>query len=256
MKIGICGGVERAAVVARHGYDYVEENLSSIVGLSEEGFAKKLAKARAAQIPIYALNCFVTSDTPVLSDTFLEKAEEYAKKALGRAAMLGAKICVIGSGKARSIPDGMDRSFAEERFVDILKIFGAEADKHGIRIVVEPLNKGETNFITTVGEAADIVRRCGAKNVGTMIDFHHFTVENETGENLPEIKDLIFHAHIARSAPDRTLPMAEDKDELERWLGLLRSIDYKGALTIEAKYGDFESEISERRQYLEGFFSF
>ena len=87
MKIGICGGVERAAVVARHGYDYVEENLSSIVGLSEEGFAKKLAKARAAQIPVYALNCFVTSDTPVLGDDFLGRAEDYAKKAFYRATM-------------------------------------------------------------------------------------------------------------------------------------------------------------------------
>ena len=255
MKIGICCGIEKAGIVERLGFDHIEENLSQIAGLSEESFARKLEKARGAGAAVYAFNCFFTSDTPVLSDSFFEVAEAYAKKAFSRAAAMGGKICVIGSGKARTIPEGTSREAAEARFVDILRIFGREADKYGIKVVVEPLNRGETNFITTVGEAAKIVKRCALENVGTMIDFHHFSVENESGENLSEIKDLIFHAHIARSSPDRCVPDREDKEELKRWAELLRKIDYRGALSIEARYTDFEKELSERKEYLEEFFA-
>ncbi len=255
MKIGICCGIEKAGMVERLGFDHIEENLSQMVALSEESFCGKLEKARAASVPVYAFNCFFTSDTPVLSDSFFERAGEYAKKAFSRAAAMGAKICVIGSGKARTIPEGTSREAAEARFIDILRIFGKEADKYGIKVVIEPLNRGETNFMTTVGEAAQIVKRCGLENVGTMIDFHHFSVENESGEDLPEIKDLIFHAHIARSNPDRCVPDREDKEELKRWAELLRKIDYRGVLSIEARYTDFEKDLSERKQYLEEFFA-
>jgi len=254
MKIGICGGIEKSDTALGLGYDYIEENLSAIVALSDEAFGRKLEKVRTSKIPVYAFNCFFTSDTPVLSDSFFEKAEAYAAKAFSRAGAMGAKICVIGSGKARTIPEGVCRESAEKRFIDILKIFGAEANKYGIKVVIEPLNKSETNFMTTVAEAAEIAKRCGLDNVGTMIDFHHFSVEHETGENLSEFGNLIYHAHIARSDPDRGVPKEEDKDDLKKWLAILKSINYNGAMSIEARYGDFESELSERRQYLAEFF--
>ena len=53
----------------------------------------------------------------------------------------------------------MSYSDAEDRFVDILKIIGEEGARLGIRLAVEPLNRDETNFINTVGEATRIAAR-------------------------------------------------------------------------------------------------
>ncbi|MBQ8380262.1 MAG: sugar phosphate isomerase/epimerase [Clostridia bacterium] len=254
MEIGVCCGVEKAGIVEGLGFNYVEESLSGIAELSDESFERKLAKSQTAGIPVSALNCFFKSDTPLFSDNYLDVAGEYALRALSRAAALGAKICVIGSGKARSIPEGMTRAFAEERFIELLRIIGKTAEKYNICIAIEPLNKSETNFITTVGEAYAIAKKVGLKNVGTMIDFHHFSVENESGDDLTEFKDLIFHAHIARGNAERCVPNAEDKSDLKRWAELLRKIDYKGMLSIEARYVDFKKELSEGREYLREFF--
>jgi hypothetical protein len=42
MKIGVCGSIERAPIIKSLGFDYVEENLSKIAGLSEEDLKEVL----------------------------------------------------------------------------------------------------------------------------------------------------------------------------------------------------------------------
>ena len=58
MKIGVCGSIERAPIIKSLGFDYVEENLSKIAGLSEEDFEKIVKEYKSLGLPVYSFNCF------------------------------------------------------------------------------------------------------------------------------------------------------------------------------------------------------
>ena len=253
MKIGVCGGIERAPMIKSLGFDYIEENLSKIAALSEEDFEKRVDEYKALGLPVYSFNGFFGGDISIYGENSMDGVKEYASRALLRAHKLGGKVCVIGSGKARAIPDGVSREFAEIRFAEVVSVCADIADKYGIKIVVEPLNSCETNFINTVSEGAGIAQRVGKANVGALVDFFHFYMEGECDSEVSKIADVLIHAHIARPNADRCAPKAEDAETVARWAELLKSIGYGEAISLECKYNDFENEIKEAAKYMEFF---
>ena len=54
MKIGVCGGIERAPMIKSLGFDYIEENLSKIAVLSEEDFEKRVDEYKALRLTVYS----------------------------------------------------------------------------------------------------------------------------------------------------------------------------------------------------------
>ena len=102
MKIGVCGGIERAPMIKSLGFDYIEENLSKIAVLSEEDFEKRVDEYKALRLPVYSFNGFFGGDISIYGENSMDGVKEYASRALLRAHKLGGKVCVIGSGKARA----------------------------------------------------------------------------------------------------------------------------------------------------------
>ena len=256
MRIGVCADIEKATIIKERGIegiDYIEENMSRLLALTDAEFEAVVREYEKLGIPVYSFNVFFGKEVELYSDEFLGGLEEYGRKAFSRAKALGGSICVIGSGKARNIPEGTSREAAEERFADILSILGRLAEDYGIKLAVEPLNRGETNFINTVSEAAAIARRVGRKNVGSIVDFYHFSVENESEESLFESGDQIIHAHFAMPKTRKALPREEDIATLAHWAELLRRINYSGAISVEARYDDFGSELAEGSKYFDQF---
>jgi sugar phosphate isomerase/epimerase len=253
MKIGVCGGTDKAPMIKRLGFDYIEENMSKILELSDAEFADKVREYEALGLPVYSFNVFFDKEIELYSDEFFSGLEDYGRKAFSRAKALGGSICVVGSGKARSIPEGVTRESAEARFVEILSLLGGIAEDYSIKLAIETLNRSETNFITTVCEAAELARRVGRKNVGSIVDFYHFSMENESDESLLSCGDVIMHAHFAVPKSRKAVPDAEDIPTLAHWAELLREINYSGAISIEARYDDFESELAEGAKHLDPF---
>ena len=253
MKIGVCCGIDKAPIAKAVGLDYVEENMSKLLLLSDEEFSEVQKQYEKIDIPVYSFNVFFGKDIILYSDEFFASAREYAKKAFSRAHALGGEVCVIGSGKARSVPEGMSYSDAEDRFVEILKTVGEEAKSFGIKLAVEPLNREETNFITTVGEAARIGARAGLANVASLVDFYHFNRENESDEALLTVGNSIIHTHIAAPDVEKRMPVAEDMPTVGHWAELLKKINFNKAISIEARYEDFERDLREKLKYLAPF---
>ena len=253
MKIGVCGNLTRASIIKSLGYDYIEENLSKIVALTDKEFLEKAREYEKLGLPVYAFNAFFAPDMTIYGEDSLAQLQAYGRKAFLRAYELGGSVCVIGSGKARRLHEGTSRVFADERFAELLSFYGDIAAQYGIRIAVEPLNKGETNYINTVSEAADAAKRADRKNVGALVDFYHFFMENESDEGLLTVKDSLFHAHIARPNPDRKMPRAEDAQAVGAWAELLKKAGYSGAISVEARYENFEEELREGTKYIELF---
>ena len=173
MKIGVCGGIDRAEAIKRQGYDYIEENLAKITALSDSEFSERVRAYEKLDLPVYSFNSFFGPDNRIYDEDGLESVKAYAEKALYRAHAIGGSICVLGSGKQRNIAEGLDRGFAEQRFCDVLSLVGDIAEKNNIRIAIEPLNTNETNLINKVSEGADFARRAGKKSIGVLVDFFH-----------------------------------------------------------------------------------
>lgn len=96
-----------------------------------------------------------------------------------RAAESGCKIVVIGSGKARYIPENFSREYAASQFCEIMDICGEIGKDYCIKIAIEPLNYDETNYINTVAEGLEFCRTVANSNVGVLADFYHIY---KTGE--------------------------------------------------------------------------
>ena len=254
MEIGVnCSG-EKASTVKNLGYDFIEENFTALSELTSEQ-ADELAKLYdKIGIHAYSTCCFFPGSMRLYEDDSLEKIRKYATRGFENARKLGVKICVLGSGGVRNIPDGVSREETERKFCEILNLLGTLAEKYSISIAVEPLGKTETNFIHTVKEAVDVVKKCGKKNVGALVDFYHFFRNGDTYDEILNAGDALIHAHIARPNPDRRPPQPEDMPIVTEWAEVLKKAGFKGKLTLECAFGsDFDKAITDVYPLLECF---
>ena len=239
MKFGICGsanrtpGIVEALIGAK--YDFIEENLFRVDLLDDEAFAALCDTYKKAGVEVYSCNNLFAPDVSIYGEGGLEEIAVYAKRVFAKAAALGAKLCVVGSGKARSIPEGMSIEAAKTRFVEMLRICGDAAAEHGILLVIEPLYRNDSNFIHTVAEAVELARASERDNMGALVDFYHFSMNGEDEHGLECAKGMLFHAHMARPG-DRRMPREENREQLTMWLKMLKDIDYHGNIALEGKF--------------------
>jgi D-psicose/D-tagatose/L-ribulose 3-epimerase len=131
----------------------------------------------------------------------------YLRRAFSRMARLGGQVAVLGSGGARRIPEGFSREVAMGQMADSVAVVLEEANRAGITLALEHLNRGETNTFNSVAESRDFVT-AGALAAGGMcllVDLYHIEVEHEPLDVVASVASLIAHVHVAgggRRAPD------------------------------------------------------
>lgn len=246
MKIGVCTSASgNAAVLAASATDFVEENVQGFLAPRDGDAAawrQRLAAARACGRPILAANCFLPGDLPCVGPAVDRAAiHAWAEVAFLRAREAGIARIVFGSGGSRRIPDGFDRARARAQFVDLLRELGPLAHAQGICLVVEPLNTGECNFITSVDEGAAIVRDAGVDGVRLLADVYHMLRDGEGPESIRRAGDLLRHVHVAERER-RTAPGVAG-DDFAPYLRALADIGYAGAISIESGWSDFAAQL-------------
>ncbi len=247
MRFGVCCGAGDFCAVRNAGYDYVEGNLTDVAGMDASSLAAYKAALAENGLAAECFNCFFPGDFRLVGeDVDFAAITAYVRAALERAAMLGGKIAVLGSGNARCIPDGFDRDRAQEQFLEVLQICGDAAAENGMQIAIEPLSAGETNFINTVAEGKALVTRCDHAAVGCLADFFHTF---KSGESLDAVKDTaqsLLHVHLARANDDRRIPVVGEDDEAVRvWAAALKASGYDARISLEGVfYPDFETAIN------------
>ncbi|HEV2356582.1 MAG TPA: sugar phosphate isomerase/epimerase family protein [bacterium] len=98
------------------------------------------------------------------------------------------------------IPAGTDRSVAEERVVQGLGTVARAARTAGVRLVVEPINRYESNWLNTVDEVLDLLNRLGEDNVGVLPDTFHMNIEEaDLPAALRRGGPRVWHVHMADS---------------------------------------------------------
>ena len=210
MKIGICTVIDN--ILAFKGVaDYVELRLTQIADLTDQQFADLKKLLADNNIEVGPTNFFLPGNVKICGPEMnFDTIKEYVNVALKRAVELGVNICVLGSGSARRIPEDMNFDEGMKQIYECLKVIGDCAAKYGVTIVLEPLNRIETNTINTVAEGAQIVRKLNHPNIKLLADIYHMAKENESMDIIVENKDIIFHTHIA-NPEGRLCPQSEDE---------------------------------------------
>jgi D-psicose/D-tagatose/L-ribulose 3-epimerase len=161
------------------------------------------------------------------------RAVEFLKKCVDRTADLGGSLICGPLYAALGLMTGSRRTEKEWAWaVKGLRAAAARAQKRGVCICLEPLNRFETYFLNTLEDAARLVHDVGAPNVKIHFDTFHANIEEKhPAEALRAIAKDLGHVHISEN--DRGIPGTGHSD----WKGVfrvLKEVGYDGWLTIES----------------------
>ena len=240
MKYGLCAGLDKIAEVAALGFDYLEPPVNGTAALSQENFEAKLAMVKEASIPCPAFNLLFPKTMQVLvPETTDDMIAEYLHTAMKRVQLLGGRVAVFGSGKSRNCPEGMTYGEAFRRLVEVTRLTGEIAQQYGVVIVIEPLNRTETNMINSMAEGAALVAMVNHPNVQLLCDSFHVAKENEPFTDVVRLGG-VSHVHVA-TKEGRRYPLEKDAD-LTALYEALKATNYDGMISIEGKTDDMAQD--------------
>ena len=240
MKIGFCAKPEQIGPAAAAGFDYLEPPVNYIAAMTEEDFAACLRAVHGAAIPTTCFNLLFPKTMPLLAAATTDgEIRAYLRGALARVREMGGEIAVFGSGKSRNRPAGMSYGDAFRRLTEVTRLTGKIAAFYDITIVIEPLNRGETNMINSLGEGACLAAAVNHPRVRLLADYYHIAVENQPVSDIERLTGIA-HAHIA--APEgRRVPVAPDPGYAEMFASMKRT-GYQGLISVEGKTDDLAAD--------------
>ncbi|HEO71391.1 MAG TPA: sugar phosphate isomerase/epimerase [Candidatus Hydrogenedentes bacterium] len=113
-----------------------------------------------------------------------------------------------------------------------LRAAAEHAERTGIILAIEPLNRFETHVINTVLDGAKLVREVDHPNLKIQVDTFHANIEDkDTAAAIREAGSAVGHFHASES--DRGVP-GTGQVRWKECFSALRDINYTGWVTIES----------------------
>ncbi|NPV54176.1 MAG: sugar phosphate isomerase/epimerase [Firmicutes bacterium] len=223
-------GFERSvAKVTELGFDGVELAIRDPGAVDIPALERVL---KATGLPVPAIGTGQAFGTDGLSfsspDIKIRKAAlERVKSHIDLAAKLGSKVIIglVHGGHTAGIPYDVTLSWVK----DAMASLAGYAEGMGVELVLEPINRYETDLINTVDDALAFLDSVGAPNISLLVDTFHMNIEEASIEgSIRRAKGRIGHVHVADS---------------NRWAPGLGHIDFQPVLDalIEIGYNGFLS---------------
>lgn len=134
---------------------------------------------------------FTTPDAAVREATVI-----YLKDLVNFCSDLGGTVMIFGSPKQRNTV-GISIEEAKKYFADGLAHVADLAQQRGVQILIEPLDKSQTDVINTLAEAKAIIDELNHPAVQSMFDFHNTPDETEPFNVLiKKYYPYINHVHV------------------------------------------------------------
>ena len=244
-------GREAVAMLAGLGFDYLELPMAQMMAYEPGDFKKRfLEPMQASGLSCRCCNNFLPAAVRLTGpDADLPAALRYAARAMERAAMLGAEKIVFGSSGARNVPLGFSRDEAMDQIRAFLTELAPLARRFGITLVLEHLNRGESNLINSLAEGITLRRELNLPQVENLLDTYHLNLSGGSEEDIREAGGHLRHVHIARTL-GRSLPAKGDECGWPALFSLFREIGYDGDISIEA-YAPADDRPARIRESLE-----
>ncbi len=159
-------------------------------------------------LPIEAANVLVPRTLPVVgAHRDMETLRTYMQRITARARYLGIQQLVFGSGGARRRTSEVSEGEAMDHLAEFCRMAGDLCAEHDLTLVVEHLNKGETNTINSLADELTLIERVRHPAVQALVDSYHYGLERESEEAIILLGDYIRHVHVAEPV-DRVQPGA------------------------------------------------
>jgi sugar phosphate isomerase/epimerase len=236
--------------IAEYGYEYLDLPVAQMMELDETGFEKLKQRIQASGLDCEACNNLFPASLKITGPTVdLSAIRNYLDTAIRRVEELGAEVICFGSSGARNIPAGFPVSAAWEQMVSICCIIDEYVSPRGITIVIEPLNRGESNIVNSAAEGYELSRAADRESIQLLVDYYHLALENESVDIILKAGKAVRHCHIS-NPEGRSFPSGKDGEVYDDFFRALRKIGYTGRLSAEAFAKDFSREGREAFRFL------
>jgi D-psicose/D-tagatose/L-ribulose 3-epimerase len=232
------------------GFDGVE---IPIFGGDDAHYQKLRKKLDELELKTSTVTVATPEANAISPDPAIRKAAVQRLKTIVRhSAILGADVLCGPFHQALGVFSGTGPTEEECKCAaDVHREVADEAQRHGLLLAIEFLNRFECYFLNTTAAAAAYARRVGHPNFKAMFDTFHANIEEENlpkafSENAPEI------AHVHVSNNDRGVP-GRGHIDFPAIFRAIKSSGYDGWLTIEA-FGRALPELIEPTRVWRDFF--
>jgi sugar phosphate isomerase/epimerase len=157
------------------------------------------------------------------------QARVFIRAMMRLAAEFGAPA-ILGSMAGRAVAP-VTREQALTWLTEAVADLGAEAARLGVRLLVEPLNRYETNLLNRVEDVLELARQAAAPGVRVLADLFHLNIEERSiTAALRAAGDRLGHVHFVDSNRQAA---GFGHLEFEPVVQALRSIRYDGYVSAE-----------------------
>jgi sugar phosphate isomerase/epimerase len=143
---------------------------------------------------------------------------------------MGAPLVTIGSFRGRLSTMGPQ---SEEILGHILFQASQLASQHSVRLVIEPLNHYETDFISTASQGLEFIQKVGHSHLGLLLDTYHMNIEEQSWTK-PFITSAsagkLWHVHLG---DNNRLPPGQGLIDFRTIISVLDQCAYSGFLSAE-----------------------
>jgi len=162
-------------------------------------------------------------------------AYAYVKGLIDQAAAMGCPRLIGPIYSVVGLIGPHDDAEKKQQFdlvVKNLKPLAKYAEKKGVTLCIEPLNRFETDFLNTCDQGLKLVKAIGSKAVKLHLDTFHMNIEEKNqAEAIKKAGKHLGHFHACGS--DRGTP-GGDHIEWKPIVKALKKIGYKGDVVIES----------------------
>jgi len=224
---------EKLKKAADTGYDGIEIMTADPASLDAELIKRQITDSglSVASIGSGAV-AFSTGLTLLHGDSDkAAQANQRFKDLIDFARNVGSPIVTVGSfrGRVSNVSEN-----GREKLIDIMIENARYAQDREIRICIEPLNRYESDIITTAKEALDFVKEAGSPfSLGILLDTYHVNIEESSWtEPFTELMkaEKLWHIHLG---DNNRLPTGKGMINFATIVNHLRELHYEGYLSAE-----------------------
>lgn len=146
---------------------------------------------------------------------------------------------IIGSMQGNSVSE-IEKEQALAWLADGLRILGEVAEKQGVKLIFEPLNRYETNLVNRLEDATKLIGLLNTRNVVLLADLFHMNIEEKSiPDSIRNFGPFVGYVHFADS---NRHPVGNGHIQMQEVAAALNEIRYNGYLSAEAfPYPDADS---------------
>ena len=197
-RFGWCGPIQNAINIKAAGLDYIEAQLVPMQLEDDTAFSEAKAKIADAPLPVEAMSYLFPHDFRLFGEGSDEaRNRAYFDRVVSILDLAKAQVVVLGSGWTRNIPEGWTKEQAEHAFLQALQWCAKALEGSSASLVIEPLNRKESNLVNSVSDGARLAQTLNHPKVLGLADFYHMDEEQEPLETLQANGIWLGHIHLA-----------------------------------------------------------